>query len=139
MTPIYVYAGDVFFTRSSSILGKLIRWAETDPGEEPTWTNHTGVVVEDGWIGRASEPCEGGPSYRANHHSTCDCDHPDAIVIEALSSVRRGPLKVNGVSVRVFGPVPPYTTPELEAFVMAAEEVVGAKYGGWKLGVHPLD
>jgi hypothetical protein len=41
--------------------------------------------------------------------------------------------------VRVFGPVPPYTPDELQVFVAAADEFVGAKYGWWKLGFHLLD
>jgi hypothetical protein len=45
--PLYAFVGDTFFTRSNSRLGRAIRWAEKDPGEEETWTNHTGVVVQE--------------------------------------------------------------------------------------------
>lgn len=119
MTPVYARAGDVFFTRSKSLLGRLIRWAETDPGEEPTWANHTGVVVEEGWIG-------GGYN-------------PQAVVIEALWKTRKGPLKVNGIEVRVFGPIPDLTYEELDAFRTEAETYVGDTYGWWKLLFHLAD
>lgn len=118
MRSIYAHAGDVFFTRSNSLLGKLIRWAETDPGEEPTWANHTGVVVEDGWIG----------GY-----------NPQAVVVEALWKTRRGPLKVNGIDVRVFGPIPNLTPEELDAFRAEAATYVGDTYGWWKLLFHLAD
>lgn len=119
MRPVYAYAGDTFFTRSSSLLGRLIRWAETDPSEEPTWANHTGVVVEDGWIGPRA---------------------PQAIVVEALWHVRRGPLDTsNGAQVRVFGPVEMLIQTEVDIFRNAANEFVGRSYGWWKLLFHLAD
>ena len=116
MKPFQVAKGDTFFTRSNSWLGRLIRWGEKDPGEEAAWTNHAGVVVEDGWIG---DP--GIPGYK------------EAIVIEALSTVRKGPLKLNGVDVRVFRPIPVYTPMEKVYFVTEANKFLGEKYGWWKL------
>ena len=121
MKPIYAHAGDVFFTHSESLLGKLIRWTETDPGEEPTWANHTGVVVESGWIGER------------------DPLAIQAVVIEALWKTRKGPLKVNGIEVRVFGPIPVYGEEELAAFRAEAETYVGDTYGWWKLLFHAAD
>lgn len=122
MMPIYVRAGDVGFTRSSSLLGRLIRWVETDPNEEPAWANHTFIVVEDGWIRGSSDPFA-----------------ISAVVVEALWKTRRGPLQVNGIAVRVFGPVPPYEPAELAAFRAEAETFVGDTYGWWKLLFHAAD
>lgn len=123
MTALYAQAGDVFFTKSSTILGRLIRWGEKDKGEvEATWANHAGVVVEDGYIG-------GGPGLRG----------PAAIVIEALWKTRKGPLVLNGTEVRVFRPVPAWTAEELEHFIAAAEPYVGDKYGWHKLLVQLAD
>ncbi len=107
--------GDVFFTHSDSLLGGLIRWAETDPGESPAWTNHCGVVIADGLLA--------GPGLG-----------PDAIVVEALWKTRKGPLDFSkGIEARVFRPVPEYTEEEKRRFVVDAEEFVGDGYGWWKL------
>lgn len=117
---LYAQAGDVFFTKSKTILGRLIRWGEKDKGEtEATWANHAGVVVEDGWIMPLSPDTTFGERQ--------------AIVIEALWHTRKGPLVLNGTEVRVFRPVPPWTPAELERFKAAAEPYVGDKYGWWKL------
>ena len=118
MKPIWVKKGDTFFTHSHSWLGRLIRWGETDPGETPAWTNHTGVVVESGYIGLGT---------------------PQAVVIEALWTARRGPLKLNGVEVRVFRPVPIYDWAEVYNFEVEANTYVGDRYGWWKLGAQLAD
>lgn len=131
MRPIYARAGDVFFTRSNSLLGRAIRWAETDPGEEPTWANHTGVLVESGWIGGTADP--------AYVRATYDPNYSEAIVVEALWKTRRGPLKVNGIEVRVFGPIPDLTPEELDALRAEAATYVGDTYGWWKLLFHLAD
>jgi hypothetical protein len=110
--PIWVEKGDTFFTHSDSLLGRLIRWAETDPGETPAWTNHTGVVVESGYVGGVE---------------------PQAVVVEALGHVRKGPLVMNGREVRFFRPVPAYTPVELVFFESEANHYIGDKYGWWKL------
>jgi len=47
---LYAQAGDIYFTRGDSGLAKLIRWAETEPGEAPTWTNHVGAIVRQGYL-----------------------------------------------------------------------------------------
>jgi hypothetical protein len=120
MEPLWVEAGDTFFTRSSSLLGRLIRWGEREEGEEPTETNHTGVVVESGWV----VPPAGAPFMAAK----------PAVVVEALWKTRRGPLSLDGLTwVRVFRPVPSYDELELEHFRHEAESFVGNTYGWWKL------
>lgn len=122
MEPIWAEAGDTFFTRSESLLGRLIRWVETDPGEtNGTWANHAGVVVEAGWIGPGQAP--------------------QAVVVEALWKTRKGPWEnyKDGAEIRVFRPIPPYTPIELAFFKVAALKFVGDTYGWWKLGFHLLD
>jgi hypothetical protein len=117
---LYVTSGDTFFTRSNTLLGRLIRFGETDKGEAKgsSWTNHTGVVVEDGWIGA----------------------EPQAVVIEALWHTRKGPLVLaKDQQVRVFRPIPAYDAEELARFRREAETYVGDKYGWWKLLVQFAD
>ena len=117
VTPVYVTAGTTFFTHSSTLLGKLIRFGETDKNEEKgsTWANHTGIVVDDGWVG-ATDP-----------------QAVQATVIEALWHVRKGPLVLNGTEARFFRPIPAYDAAELVRFKAEAETYVGSKYGWWKL------
>jgi len=121
---VYVTAGSTFFTRSNTLLGKLVRFGETDKDEAKgsTWANHTGIIFEDGWIG-----------------STLAGDQSPATVIEALWKTRKGPLKLNGTQVRVFRPIPAYDADELARFRAEAETYVGATYGYWKLGVQLAD
>lgn len=45
---VIVEPGDILFTRGSTLLSRLIRWAQTDPKEEETWANHVGIVVKGG-------------------------------------------------------------------------------------------
>jgi len=132
---IYAHEGDVFFTRSNSMLGRLIRWAETDPDEEGTngaWANHTGVVVQDGWI----VP----PSDDAPHQVAL------AVVVEALWKTKKWEWwkahraqVMDGQRIKVFGPREPRTKWEKVCFQNAAAEYVGDTYGWWKLGAHLLD
>jgi len=136
MKPIYAQRGDTVLTHSSSLLGRLIRWGETDPGEtNGTWANHAGVVVEDGWI----VPPEnyGYGLVRDAEHFVYDSEgriSPKlAVVVEALGRVRRGPLKLNGIEVRVFRPIPAYTEEEKQRLVTYANRLVGNRYGWWKL------
>ncbi|MCK5213048.1 MAG: hypothetical protein KAQ74_03915, partial [Dehalococcoidia bacterium] len=55
--------GDVFLTRSTGLLGKLIRVCTRSFGEKRSKVNHVGIVVEAGGI-------------------------QEAVVVEALSKVR---------------------------------------------------
>jgi hypothetical protein len=122
MKLIYAHAGDVFFTHSETVLGRLIRWAESDPNEtNGVWANHAGIVVEDGWIG-AGDPLA-----------------TPAVVVEALWKTRKGPLDTSKIQVRVFRPIPALTPEELAKFRAASETFVGATYGWWKLGVQLAD
>ena len=114
--PLYVQSGDTFFTRSNSVLGRLIRWGQTEKGEEPAWTNHTGVVVKEGWVKNPG-----------------DLHQPEAEVVEALWHTREGVLKLNGNKVRVFRPVPRYDDVERARMIAEAKAHVGENYGWWKL------
>jgi len=118
------------------MLGRLIRWGETDPGETPAWTNHAGVVVETGWlVPPYIDVLEAGGtvSFVGEDGVSPDPGPKMAVVVEALWHTRKGPLKLNGVEVRVFRPVPPYTPEEKAAFVANAEIYIGDRYGWWKL------
>ncbi len=121
MKAIWANVGDTAFTRSNSLLGRLIRWGEREKGEEAPWTNHALVVVEDGWIGQC--PMDG-------------YGHPQAVVVEALWKTRKGTWEgwKEGTDIRVFRPVTAYTEEEKSRFVADANHYVGDKYGWWKLG-----
>jgi len=129
--PLYAFRGDTFFTRSDSVLGKVIRWAETDPGEEKTWANHTGVVVKDGWLVPPSE------AYKTPVL---------AVVVEALAHVMHQVWwtahkdeVLKGQRIVAYGPVEPRTMEEFAAFKFYAMSKVGARYGWWKLLFHGAD
>ncbi len=132
---LWVELGDTGFTRSDTLLGGLIRWGEEHQGDPNAWANHTFVVVESGWL----VPPEkyGYGLMRDEEHFNYDAEgriSPKiASVIEALWHVRKGPLKVNGVEVRVFRPVPPFNAEQAALFIAEAETYVGDKYGWWKL------
>jgi hypothetical protein len=122
---LWAEAGSVFFTRSRSLLGRAIRWAESDPEEtNHVWANHTGVVTARGWL----VP----PDSRD--------DIVLAIVIEALGTVRRQRWwEAHGKErqeIRVFRPVPPLALPEVMDLLRAADKFVGDRYGWWKLLFH---
>jgi hypothetical protein len=117
---LWAEAGDTIFTRSNSLLGRLIRWGEQEKGEEPSVTNHSLVCTKSGWIRRPENPLLNVG--------------PDAEIVEALWKTRRGPLKLNGTDVFVFRPIPPYNEQELEHFRHEAATYVGKTYGWWKLG-----
>jgi len=112
-----VQTGDIFFTHSQSTLAKLIRWAQSDPGEtDKAWANHVGIVVYPG-------------DLRTN-----------AYITEAVWKTRLGHLEMKeGMGVRVFSHV---TAPAPEAIENFKEEVyarIGLKYGWWKLLGHLVD
>lgn len=124
---LYALPGDVFFTRSTSLLGKLIRWAQTGPKEEKTWTNHTGLVTAAGWI---KPPNDGRP-------------HTYATVVESLWTTEEWYWYPNhqeelGSRIRVYR-YRHMDRSSLAAVLSTARKFVGAKYGWWKLLVHLAD
>ena len=50
--PGYPFAqpGDIFFTRGTDTLGRLIRWAERSKGEDQSWANHMGGITKPGYL-----------------------------------------------------------------------------------------
>jgi hypothetical protein len=125
---LWAERGDTFFTRSSSLLGRLIRWGETEKGEtNGTWANHTGVVVESGWLVPPEMPVYEEPVKLA-------------VIVEAMGHVQKGTWwgfhakdYAKGMRIRVFSPVPSYTEEEKQRFVTFANVGIGQRYGWWKL------
>lgn len=128
MDPIYALPGDIFFTRSSSLLGTLIRWAEHDPNEpNGVWANHVGVVVSPGWI---------VPPITNFHFTT-------ATVVESLWKTERWSWWLNHKDdkdneIRVYRR-PSLTADQSRAIERKANEFVGRTYGWWKLFAHLAD
>jgi len=110
--------GDVFLTRSTSLLGRLIRCCTRSFGESRSKVNHVGIVVKAGSM-------------------------VDAVVVEALIKVRRhrlweqyGPPKKDHIAVYRATNVLPE---EMKVIVAEAEEQVGKRYGFGKILAHFLD
>jgi len=115
---VMLQRGDIFLTRSKSVLGWLIRTCTSKIGEKRSKVNHVGIVVEAGNI-------------------------REAVVVEALSKVKRhrlweqyGPPNTGGVSVYRAKNITPA---EMDLIVAEAEEQVGKKYGHFKIVMHFLD
>lgn len=109
---------DIFLTRGSSVLSKVIRFFTRTIGERRTKVNHVGIIVEVG--------------------SVRHC-----MVIEALSKVKKhslwsqyGPLKKDLVA--VFRPIN-LTQNEKGIILHTANKQVGRKYGYFKIITHLLD
>ena len=121
---------DVVLTRSNTLLGKTIRFAERRPGD-PAVYNHVGIVTQSGIVapGAVESPLT-----------------PRAEMTEALWRVRRGLVW------DFYGPPAGDKRPEVAVYrpyvldsstrsriAARAEEFVGEKYGYWKLGAHLAD
>ncbi len=108
---------DIFFTRGTGILSRLIRFFSRGIGEARTKVNHVGVVVEAGPIEKA-------------------------VVIEALSRVKRHRLadQYGGTSheVAVYRPLNA-SQDDVRVIVAAAENYEGLEYGYFKIVLHVLD
>lgn len=141
---LWAERGDTFFTKSESLLGRLIRWGETEKGEtNGTWTNHTGVVVESGWLvppefgGRLEDIAAGRVSVLPTDPRPVD---QLAVIVEAMWHVQRGAWwdlhakdYAKGQRIRAFYPIPAYTEEEKQRFVTFANHGIGERYGWWKL------
>lgn len=110
--------GDIFLTRGTGFLSKLIRFFTRTIGEERTKVNHVGVVVDGG-------------------------DLENCLVAEALLKVREhrlwnqyGPPKRDRVA--VYRPIN-LTPDQIRLVVAEAREQVGKEYGILKLVGHLLD
>ena len=110
--------GDIFLTRSKSLLGWLIRVCTSRIGERRSKVNHVGIVVEAG-------------------------NMREAVVVEALSKVRRhklwkqyGPPSSSWVSVYRAKSI---ARADMDIIVAEAEEQINKKYGYFKTVMHFLD
>lgn len=119
----FAQPGDVFFTRGVDGLGRLIRWAETEPGENETWANHVGVVIRAGYM---------VPPRDGKEHA---CAH----VSEALWKVeehqwwtRHGTNQ--GYAVAVFRPRS-LNNDDVEAIIVDLHRREGDRYAWWRLPV----
>lgn len=110
--------GDIFLTRGSSLISRLIRFFSRSIGESRTMVNHVGVVVEEGTL------------------QSC-------VAVEALSRVKQHKLwerygPPDDDKVAVFRPVN-LTEEEITKIVNYAKKQVGRKYGYFKIFMHLLD
>ena len=116
-TAVELRAGDVFLTRGQSLLSRAIRFFSRGIGEKRTKANHVGVVVE------------GGPVEAA-------------IVVEAISRVRRHPLTErygsSKTQVALYRPIN-LSPGEVATVVETAESYVGRAYGYLVLAAHLAD
>lgn len=104
--------GDIFFTRGNALISKLIRIFSRVGGESRTRVNHIGVVVND---------------------------DSEAIVVEALSKVKRHKLwdeyGNSKTRIAVYRPTS-LTSDEIDLIVGKAESYVGCSYGYGKIFAH---
>lgn len=108
--------GDIFLTQGSSFISKAIRIFTRTFGEKRTQVNHVGIVVKGGEV-------------------------EDAVVVEALSKVRRHKFKryVNSENkIAIYRPIN-LTKREINLIVAKANIYVGRKYGYFKIMMHFLD
>lgn len=145
-SPLWANRGDIFFTHSQSRLGRLIRWAESDPGEtNGVWANHVGVVTGSGWLVPPPADMFGAHlDVIADGHATAATCRKLAVVVEALGRVRcqewwTAHGNEPGNEIRAFRLVTPITEPQLLVLVTAANGYVGDRYGWWKLLGHLAD
>ncbi len=115
--PRVLHRADIFFTRGSGLVSRLIRFFTRGIGESRTRVNHVGVVVEAGSL-------------------------DEAVVIEALSRVRRHRLMDQYAGTRhevaVYRPRD-VSEDGVRVIVAAAEGYEGREYGWLKLILHFLD
>ena len=115
---VILQPGDVFLTRGTSLLSRLIRICTRSFGEKRSKVNHVGIVVEAGGI-------------------------QDAVVVEALSKVKMHtlwmqycPPKKDHVAVYRAKNV---SLEEMEIIVATAKRQVNKTYGYGKIVAHFLD
>lgn len=98
--PDRLLPGDIVLTRSSSLMGRLIRWGERSPHEPRSVYNHAALVVD-----------------------------PPAMIVESAFRVRRCSLWDYHLDDGIVAYRPPYTSEEDKRYVIAyALRWVGAFY-----------
>lgn len=118
MEPIILEPADLFATRGRGWISKFIRFFTRSIGESRTKVNHVGVVTKGGTL-------------------------RDAVVVEALSRVRRHKLVARytgrrASDVAVFRAID-LTDDERQEIVQTAKSYVGRKYGYLKILTHVAD
>ena len=108
---------DIFFTKGTSLVARLIRRFTTKFGEERSSVNHVGIVVSGG-------------------------DTDTAVIVEALSSVKKHRFvryrARTRTAVAVYRPLD-LTETEIRSVVDKALEYEGRRYGYRKIVAHFLD
>jgi len=119
----FCHPGDIYFTRSTALLGRAIRWAETDKGESNAWANHVGGVTSYGYLIPPTDAQAG--------------EHQLAMVSEALWHIKHHFFwdhykNQQGTAVAVFRPT--YVSAE-QKNVMITDWLsrTGQRYGWWRL------
>lgn len=116
--PIRLLPADIFLTRGTGLVSRLIRLFTRHVGESRTKVNHVGIVVEGGPIG-------------------------EAVVVEALSRVRRHALwdrygRSSRTEIAIFRPID-LRPADRRRIVRKAESYVGRKYGYLMILAHLCD
>ena len=109
--------GDIFLTKSTNIISRLIRYFSRSVGEDHTQVNHVGVVVEGG-------------------------TQDTAVIVEANRKVERRSMaayaRSTSTKVAVYR-AERLTTAERDIIVAASNDYVGRSYGYFKIVAHWLD
>jgi len=115
MADLYVQSFDLALVRNRSLMGRIIRWATRSRGEEPTYANHVGVILNSGEM----------PTH---WHA--------AAIVEAQKKVVHRPFRaLEGRDMVIFRPLT-LTQPQQRAIRNELLYHVGHGYAWWKLGVH---
>ena len=117
----FCHPGDIYFTRSTALLGRAIRWAETDKDEAKTWANHVGGVTTYGYL---------IPPYGTEPRQL-------AMVSEALWHIKHHFFwdhyeKQQGTAVAVFRPLG-VTQSQKDEMIQDWLSRTGQRYGWWRL------
>ena len=117
MKQLLLQPGDIFLTKGTGFLSRAIRLFSRSGGESRTEANHVGIVVLGG-------------------------DSTNAIVVEALSSVKRRRISAYRLNKKhemaVFRPLN-VSPQDMTSIVIRAESYVGRKYGYLKIVAHFID
>jgi hypothetical protein len=122
--PSYPFAqpGDIFFARGTGTMGRMIRWAEREKGEDESWANHVGGILTPGYL------------VPPTNHVTS--------LAQATESLWRVEENVwwerhkheQGYSVAVFRPRNYSGNEGVERVLADWRSRKGKKYGWWRLG-----
>ena len=122
LTEVYLQPGDIFFTQSGTVLGRLIRRFTQQRGEPRTLAQHCGLVVNGGYITRGM--------------------FPQAWIVEAVSEVKWRAIRTGygdtGIKLTVYRPL--NLSYDARSLIRErARQYIGKKYGHVKIIAHFLD